>query len=37
MLPKNKLRKEIIKKLKVFRGPNHDHESQKPKNWNPMI
>ena len=35
MLPKNKLRKEIIKKLKVFRGPNHDHESQKPKNWNP--
>ena len=37
MLPKNKLRKEIIKKLKVFRGPNHDHESQKPKNWNPTI
>ena len=35
MLPKNKLRKEIIKKLKVFRGPSHDHESQKPKNWNP--
>ena len=37
MLPKNKLRKEIIKKLKVFRGPNHNHESQKPKNWNPLI
>ena len=37
MLPKNKLRKEIIKKLKVFRGPSHDHESQKPKNWNPQI
>ena len=37
MLPKNKLRKEIIKKLKVFRGPSHDHESQKPKNWNPII
>ena len=37
MLPKNKLRKEIIKKLKVFRGPSHDHESQKPKNWNPLI
>ena len=37
MLPKNKLRKEIIKKLKVFSGPNHDHESQKPKNWNPTI
>ena len=37
MLPKNKLRKEIIKKLKVFKGPNHDHESQKPINWNPTI
>ena len=37
MLPKNKLRKEIIKKLKVFRGPDHDHESQKPINWNPTI
>ena len=37
MLPKNKLRKEIIKKLKVFKGPNHDHGSQKPKNWNPII
>ena len=37
MLPKNKLGKSIIKKLKVFRGPDHDHESQKPKEWNPTI
>ena len=37
MLPKNKLRKEIIKKLKVFKGPDHDHEAQNPKNWNPAI
>ena len=37
MLPKNKLRNEIIKKLKVFKGPDHDHESQKPINWNPTI
>ena len=37
MLPKNKLRKEIIKKLKLFKGPDHDHESQKPINWNPTI
>ena len=37
MLPKNKLRKEIIKKLKVFKGPDHDHEAQNPKNWNPTI
>lgn len=35
MLPKNKLSKSIIKKLKVFQGPNHDHESQKPVEWNP--
>ena len=35
MLPKNKLGKSIIKKLKVFQGPNHDHESQKPVEWNP--
>ena len=35
MLPKNKLGKSIIKKLKVFRGPNHDHESQQPTEWNP--
>ena len=37
MLPKNKLRNDIIKKLKVFKGPDHDHESQKPINWNPII
>ena len=34
MLPKNKLGKSIIKKLKVFRGPEHDHESQQPSKWN---
>ena len=28
-------RKSIIKKLKVFQGPNHSHESQKPIEWNP--
>jgi len=35
MLPKNKLGKSIIKKLKVFQGPSHDHESQQPTEWNP--
>ena len=35
MLPKNKLGKSIIKKLKGFQGPNHSHESQKPIEWNP--
>ena len=33
MLPKNKLGKSMIKKLKVFKGPNHDHESQRPTEW----
>ena len=35
MLPKNKLGKSMIKKLKVFKGPSHDHDSQKPIEWNP--
>ena len=35
MLPKNKLGKSMIKKLKVFSGPEHDHDSQKPIEWNP--
>ncbi len=30
-----KLGKSMIKKLKVFQGPNHDHESQQPTEWNP--
>ena len=37
MLPKNKLGKSMIKKLKVFKGPDHDHESQKPVEWNPSL
>ena len=37
MLPKNKLGKAIFKKLKVFSGPRHDHDSQQPKEWNPSI
>ena len=35
MLPKNKLGKSMIKKLKVFKGPEHGHDSQKPIEWNP--
>ena len=35
MLPKNKLGKSMIKKLKVFKGSQHDHESQQPTEWNP--
>lgn len=29
MLPKNKLGRQIIKKLKVYSGPTHPHEAQK--------
>ena len=37
MLPKNKLGKSIIKKLKVYSGSKHPHESQNPSEWNPKI
>jgi len=37
MLPKNKLGKLIIKKLKVYSGSEHPHESQNPIEWNPKI
>lgn len=30
MLPKNRLQKEIIKKMKVYAGEEHKHEAQKP-------
>ncbi|TCK02517.1 50S ribosomal protein L13 [Phorcysia thermohydrogeniphila] len=31
MLPKNKLRKRRMKRLKVYAGPEHPHAAQKPK------
>ena len=31
MLPKNRLNRQIIKKLKVYRDENHPHEAQNPK------
>ena len=37
MLPKNKLGKKIFKKLKVYKGDHHPHESQEPKIWEPKI
>jgi len=33
MLPKNKLGRQLIKKLKVYAGPDHPHEAQQPKTW----
>ena len=31
MIPKNKLGRKIIKKLKVYAGSEHQHEAQKPE------
>ncbi|MTI66236.1 MAG: 50S ribosomal protein L13 [Firmicutes bacterium] len=31
MLPKNSLGRKMIKKLKVYRGTEHNHEAQKPE------
>lgn len=31
MLPKNRLAKHMLSKLKVYAGPNHPHQAQQPK------
>ena len=31
MLPKNRLGRKIIKKLKVYAGPTHPHDAQRPE------
>ncbi len=31
MLPKNSLGRQMLKKLKVYGGPSHPHEAQKPQ------
>ncbi len=31
MLPKNRLGKQMLKKLKVYGGPEHEHQAQKPE------
>ena len=31
MLPKNRLSRQLLKKLKVYSGPNHPHAAQKPQ------
>jgi len=30
MLPKNSLGRQMLRKLKLYAGPNHPHEAQKP-------
>jgi len=34
MLPHNKFGRQLIKKLRVYAGPNHPHEAQQPKTLN---
>ena len=34
MMPKGPLGRQMYKKLKVFVGPAHKHEAQKPEIWN---
>ena len=31
MLPKNRLGRKMLKKLKVYRGPEHEHQAQMPE------
>lgn len=33
MLPHNKFGRQIIKKLKIYAGPDHPHGAQNPKPW----
>ena len=33
MLPKNKLSRQLISKLKVYAGPEHPHAAQKPEQY----
>ena len=33
MLPKGPLGRKMAKKLKVYSGPNHEHQSQKPEEY----
>jgi large subunit ribosomal protein L13 len=34
MLPKTSLGRQMIRKLKIYAGPNHPHEAQKPATLN---
>jgi len=34
MLPKGRLGRQMFTKLKVYAGPEHNHQAQKPEVWN---
>jgi len=33
MVPRNRLGRAMVKKLKVYAGPNHPHAAQRPEPW----
>lgn len=33
MLPKNRLGRKLLKKLKIYEGPEHPHEAQQPQTF----
>ncbi len=33
MIPKNRLGRSLVKKLKVYRGPTHPHQAQNPEEY----
>jgi len=33
MLPKNKLGKQVLSKLKIYAGDSHPHEAQQPETY----
>jgi len=35
MLPKNRLGRRLLGKLRIYTGPNHPHAAQQPKVWTP--
>jgi large subunit ribosomal protein L13 len=35
MLPKNRLGRQMIKKLRVYAGETHPHQAQQPREWPP--
>lgn len=35
MLPKNRIGRRLIVKLRIYAGPDHPHAAQQPKPWTP--
>ncbi|MBP1467597.1 50S ribosomal protein L13 [Candidatus Chloroploca sp. M-50] len=35
MLPKNRMGRRLLGKLRIYAGPNHPHAAQQPKIWTP--